>query len=93
MQQNQFLDVIDRDEAERRFNAAIQIGPLDEETVSIKDSLGRVLARDVVANVNVPSFDRSNLDGFAVGTCELGCPASHSNICLPLARGQNTIGR
>jgi putative molybdopterin biosynthesis protein len=28
--------------------------------------LGRVLARDVVACVDVPSFDRSNYDGFAV---------------------------
>ena len=29
-------------------------------------ALGRVLAEDVVAAVDVPSFDRSNFDGFAV---------------------------
>ena len=29
-------------------------------------ALGRVLAADVVSPVDVPSFDRSNVDGFAV---------------------------
>ena len=32
----------------------------------MEDALGRVLAADVVARVDVPSFDRSNFDGFAV---------------------------
>ena len=29
-------------------------------------ALGRVLARDIVASVDVPGFDRSNVDGFAI---------------------------
>ena len=66
LDQDQFLDVIDRDEAERRFHAAIRLQPLGEERVPLADALGRVLARDVVAPVDVPSFDRSNYDGFAV---------------------------
>lgn len=64
--QEQFLEVIDRDEAERRFHAAIQLGPLGAEEVALDDALGRVLAEDVVAQVDVPSFDRSNYDGYAV---------------------------
>ena len=64
--QQQFLDVIDRDEAERRFHAALALAPLGEETVPLGKALGRVLARDVVAAVDVPSFDRSDFDGFAV---------------------------
>lgn len=64
--QEQFLDVIDRDEAERRFHAAVSLRPLGEEWVLLAECLGRVLARDVVAAVDVPSFDRSNFDGFAV---------------------------
>jgi putative molybdopterin biosynthesis protein len=64
--QQQFLDVIDRDEAERRFRAALDLRPLEAETVSLAESLGRVLAADVVAPLDVPSFDRSNVDGFAV---------------------------
>ncbi len=66
MRQEQFLDVIDRDEAERRFRAALDLRPLDDEEVSLAQLLGRVLARDVIAPVDVPSFDRSNVDGYAV---------------------------
>jgi len=65
-QQQQFLDVVDRDEAERRFQAAITLAPLGEETVPLDETLGRVLAEEVIARVDVPSFDRSNYDGFAV---------------------------
>ena len=64
--QEQFLNVIDRDEAEARFRAALALEPLGVEQVSLADALGRVLATDVVARVDVPSFDRSNFDGFAV---------------------------
>jgi len=64
--QDQFLDVIDRDEADRRFRAAVRAAPRGEETIALDTALGRVLARDVVAPVDVPSFDRSNFDGFAV---------------------------
>jgi putative molybdopterin biosynthesis protein len=66
MRQDQFLDVIDRDEAERRFHAALDLRPLDAESVPLSDALGRVLAEDVVAPIDVPGFDRSNVDGFAV---------------------------
>src|SRR6266853_285749 len=66
MQQDQFLDVIDRDEAERRFRAALDLRPLAAESVPLAEALGRVLAEDVVAPLDVPSFDRSNVDGFAV---------------------------
>src|SRR2546421_783528 len=66
MNQEQFLNVIDRDEAERRFQAALDLRPLGEEDVPLEAALGRVLARDVIAPIDVPGFDRSNVDGFAV---------------------------
>ncbi len=64
--QDQFLTVIDRDEAERRFQAALVLEPLGEEQVALSEAWGRVLACDVIAKVDVPSFDRSNYDGFAI---------------------------
>jgi putative molybdopterin biosynthesis protein len=64
--QEQFLHVLDRDEAERRFRAAIDTAPRGIESVTLDAALGRVLAADVVSPVDVPSFDRSNVDGFAV---------------------------
>ena len=64
--QEQFLTVLDRDEAHRRFQAALDLLPLGIERVPLDQGLGRVLATDVVSPVDVPSFDRSNVDGFAV---------------------------
>src|SRR5947209_13811793 len=66
MEQDQFLDVIDRDEAERRFRAVLDLRPLEAEEVPLAQALNRVLAADVVAPVDVPGFDRSNVDGFAL---------------------------
>src|SRR5437870_2929015 len=65
-QQQQFLDVIDRDEAEQRFHAALDLRPLAAELVPVGSALGRVLAEDVRSPVDVPSFDRANVDGYAV---------------------------
>ena len=66
MTQQQFLEVLDRDEAERRWLAVIDVAPLEAEVVRLDRALGRVLAEDVRAGVDVPGFDRSNMDGFAL---------------------------
>jgi putative molybdopterin biosynthesis protein len=66
MRQQQFLEILDRDEAERRWRQAIDVAPLPAESVPLERALGRVLAEDVRAEVDVPGFDRSNMDGFAV---------------------------
>lgn len=66
MKQEQFLEVIDRDEAEQRWHATLELAPLPAQRLALQETLGRVLAADVSAGVDVPSFDRSNLDGFAV---------------------------
>ena len=55
----------------RRGRAALARGDrrraaLGAEAVPLADALGRVLAEDVRAGVDVPGFDRSNMDGFAV---------------------------
>jgi putative molybdopterin biosynthesis protein len=64
--QEQFLQVLDRDEAELRFRAALDLKPRGIEQIPLDAALGRVLAAHVVSPVDVPSFDRSNVDGFAV---------------------------
>ena len=65
-QQEQFLEVVDRDEAERRFRRHLDLRPRGRETVPLSRALGRVLASRVVADVDVPGFDRASVDGFAV---------------------------
>ncbi len=36
------------------------------EEVSLMDSLGRVLGRDIVSKINMPPFDKSAMDGYAL---------------------------
>jgi len=64
--QEQFLEVVSAEEARTRFEKHIDLSPLPAETVTLAASLGRVLAGDVVAAVDAPPFDRSNVDGFAL---------------------------
>ena len=64
--QEQFLEVITRDEATARFQRHLRLEPLGTERVALRDALRRVLAHAVVSAVDVPGFDRSNVDGFAV---------------------------
>ena len=40
--------------------------PLDSETVPLRDAAGRVLAADVISDVDVPAFARATMDGYAV---------------------------
>jgi len=64
--QEQFLDVLSRDDAEARFRRHLRMEPLGEELVPLGAARGRVLAQDIVAPLDVPGFDRASVDGFAV---------------------------
>ena len=64
--QEQFLEVVSADEARKRFEKHLDLSPLPAESVALAQALTRVLAHDVVAAVDAPPFDRSNIDGFAL---------------------------
>jgi putative molybdopterin biosynthesis protein len=64
--QEQFLEVVAPEEATARFHRHLRLAPLGAETVALAEALGRVLAEDLVAAVDVPAFDRSSVDGFAL---------------------------
>jgi putative molybdopterin biosynthesis protein len=64
--QEQFLDVVSAEEARAGFERHLDLSPLPAETVPLAAALTRVLAYDVVAAVDAPPFDRSNVDGFAL---------------------------
>jgi molybdopterin molybdotransferase len=49
--------------------------PSAVETVGLGEALGRVLAADQVADIDMPPFDRSAMDGFALRAADLAdCP-------------------
>ncbi|HGY90835.1 MAG TPA: molybdopterin biosynthesis protein [Planctomycetes bacterium] len=61
-----FLDLASDEQARAAIDRATRgLGPR-EEAVDLARALGRVLAEDLRAPVDVPAFDRSNMDGFAV---------------------------
>ena len=64
--QEQFLEVVAPEEARARFHRHLDLKPLPAESISLSAALGRVLTADVLAPVDVPAFDRANVDGFAV---------------------------
>ena len=41
------------------------------ERVAIRDALGRILAEDVISSINVPPYDNSAMDGYAVRAADL----------------------
>jgi len=43
-----------------------RLRPLESEEVPLRDATGRVLASAVVSDIDVPGFDRSTMDGYAV---------------------------
>jgi molybdopterin molybdotransferase len=57
-------ELISIDEARRRVVEAVR--RLEDEDVPLGDSHGRVLAEDVESAVDVPPFDGSAMDGYAV---------------------------
>ncbi len=64
--QEQFLEVVTAETARARFAQALDLSPLPSVIVPLAQALHRVLARDVVAALDAPPFDRSNVDGFAL---------------------------
>ena len=62
------------------------------ELVSLHQALGRYLAADIIAQENVPAFDRSTVDGFAVKSADLrGC--SDSIPAILQKTGESIMGQ
>ncbi|PID40025.1 MAG: molybdopterin molybdenumtransferase MoeA [Proteobacteria bacterium] len=45
---------------------AARFSPVEAERVPLAECLGRVLAEDIYTDVDIPDFDRSTMDGYAV---------------------------
>lgn len=55
---------------------------MEEEEVGIGESYGRILARDIVATCDMPPFDRSPLDGYAVRAADTEAASVDSPVYL-----------
>ena len=80
LDQDQFLTILSREEALARFEDALFPRAAATERRPLADALGCALSEDITAPIDVPPFDRSNVDGFAVRSADLvsageGAPA------------------
>lgn len=66
--------------------------PLGSTNVPIGDTHGRVLAEDVVSTLNVPAFDRSAMDGYAVRAEETSGAGMYNSLSFRVV-GQSLPGR
>ena len=55
---------------------------VDTQRIALAESLGMVLAQDVTAKENVPAFDRSPYDGYAVCSADTACASSEHPVTL-----------
>jgi len=58
-------------EARAAYAAVLRVTPRGSEAVPLASGLGRVLARDVVSGLDLPPFDRSAVDGWAVRAADV----------------------
>ena len=84
LKQEQFLTVLSREEARARFEAALPMRPLGSEVVPLAASLGRVLAETLRSPIDVPPFDRSSVDGFAVRADDVATARDNAPTILDL---------
>jgi molybdopterin molybdotransferase len=84
-----FLQLISSEEAYRRLG---ETPPLATETIDARTALGRVAAREVRSEDDVPHFFRSNMDGFAVRAEDTAGAAEGSSVRLRVV-GQVAMGK
>src|SRR5260221_9115938 len=85
VEQDQFLTILSREEALARFEAALFPRAVPSEPRALADALGCALAEDIVAPIDVPPFDRSNVDGFAVRSADLGAASEARPVRVMLS--------
>ncbi|MDX9829683.1 MAG: molybdopterin molybdotransferase MoeA [Anaerolineae bacterium] len=73
------------------------VRPLNPERVAILDALGRVLAEEVVSDIDIPPFDNSAMDGYAVRAADVAGASPESPMRLAVtgsvAAGYVSSGR
>ncbi|HTY57091.1 MAG TPA: gephyrin-like molybdotransferase Glp [Candidatus Binataceae bacterium] len=58
------------------------VAPLGIERVSIRDARGRVLAQEIRSSRDIPGFDNSAMDGYAVRSADIASASAQSPVKL-----------
>jgi molybdopterin molybdotransferase len=60
------------------------IGPIASLDLQLLDAHGCILSEEVVADIDLPSFDNSSMDGYAVRVADLAGASESSPVTLPV---------
>jgi molybdopterin molybdotransferase len=82
-----FATMLSPDEARLRVLQAVSILPA--ETIDQAEALGRTLAQDVISPINLPPFDNSAMDGYAVMAQDVAGASEENPVSLRLL---DTVG-
>lgn len=62
----EFFNVVSIEEGQRLLDHHMEDFKLSAEVVSLDKAFSRILAENIYSNINVPEFDRSTVDGYAI---------------------------
>jgi len=70
---------------EARTRVLTEAAALPSETIALSEALGSVLAEDIIASHNVPPFNNSGMDGYAVRASDTVEATTDSPVRLPIS--------
>ena len=65
---------------------------ISTEQIPIRHALGRVLAQEIVPQINVPAHDNSAMDGYAVRFADLGAPLKEIGTAFAGRKFEGSVG-
>lgn len=68
-----------------------EVGVLAAETITLETALGRVLAEPIASRFDLPGFDNSAMDGYAVRAADIARATKNSPVRLPVS-GESRAG-
>jgi len=86
-----FFNVKHMEEVEDILTRQAEEYPLKKELIPIQEGLGRIISRDINASSDLPKFNRSTVDGFAV-VCQDAYGATESIPCFLNYLGEVFMG-
>jgi len=80
--QRRSFKLIRLEEALRLIEGFLKDKTLGSEVIHSKDSLGRVLAEDIVSDRKLPDYDYAALDGYALRTADIESASEGTQVAL-----------
>ncbi|HEY7913494.1 MAG TPA: gephyrin-like molybdotransferase Glp [Blastocatellia bacterium] len=68
------------------------VASLGVETVALENACGRVLGEDIIADIDLPPFDRARMDGYALRASDSGTTPARLLLIGETAAGQSFDG-